>query len=269
MRPSKRDLFVRSEHARSLSFAPNRAIRFLRWWAVSIAMTVVLASASANAANVIEAGVGWENQGAVEGKLEWYPSVQGSRKDVPVYVGWRHIGAQRVYFAPSARLTFTNFWSIGGGGNFLSATVAPVGIGVYLTPPPAAYREEERQGHWFVSATLGASFQVGGNATPRSPHNDTIPDPDAHRTDLRARIASGVGIDVLKESQHYPLGSYAFAALGLPLRIDVSRMITNQVGAGFFIEAHPMLLEWQISGGGSATPSYGYSMTAGFTAILF
>lgn len=230
---------------------------------------VLLAASTAHAANVIEAGVGWENQGAIQGKLQWLPSIQGSRKDVPVFVGWRHMGNQRVFWAPSARMTVANFWSIGGGGNFLGVTVAPAGIGVYFTPPPAAYSPEARQGHWFVSATLSASLQLGGNATPNSPTNDSIPDPEAHRTDLRARIASGVGIDVLKESQHYPLGSYAYAAVGLPLRIDVSRTMTQQIGAGFFIEANPMLLEWQLSSDGNATPAYGYSMTAGFSVSVY
>jgi len=45
--------------------------------------------------------------------------------------------------------------------------------------------------------------------------------------------------------------------------------MTQQIGAGFFIEANPMLLEWQLSSGGNATPAYGYSMTAGFSVTLY
>ena len=46
-------------------------------------------------------------------------------------------------------------------------------------------------------------------------------------------------------------------------------MATQRVGVGFFIEAHPLILEWQISRGGSTTPAYGYSMTAGLTTLVF
>lgn len=238
------------------------------WSACLAAVAAALAAPAAHAANVVELGVGWENLGALEGKLEWQPSVQGSRKDVPVFVGWRHTGERRVFWAPSARLTFANFWSIGGGGNFLGVTLTPAAIGVYLSRPPEAWGREQLRGHWFVTASLGASVQIGGNATPDQPQNPSVPDPDAHRAELRARIQQGVGIDVLQESQHYPLGSYAFTSLGLPLRIDAWGMATQRVGVGFFVEAHPMILEWQISSGGSATPAYGYSMTAGLTTHI-
>lgn len=223
----------------------------------------------AKAANVVELGVGWQNQGAVRDQLQWLPSIQGSRKDVPIYLGWRHIGERRVFFAPSVRLTLTNFWSIGGGGNLLGLTLSPAGIGVYLTRPPAAFPGESRRGRWFVTATLATSLQLGGNITPDQPQNPTVPDPDAHRADLRQRFQTGQPVDLLVEPQRYPLGRYSFAALGLPLRIDVFGMAKGDLGLGFFFESHPMLLEWQIDGQGSATPAYGYSTTAGFTATFF
>ena len=112
-------------------------------------------------------------------------------------------------------------------------------------------------------------MQLGGNATPDGPQNDSVPDPDAHRAALRTSIQQGTPIDVLKEPQHYPLGDYAFTSLGLPLRIDAWGMATQRVGVGFFVEAHPLILEWQVSSGGSATPAYGYSMTAGLTTLVF
>jgi hypothetical protein len=224
---------------------------------------------SASAAHVIEAGAGWQNQGAVRGVLQWLPSIQGSRKDVPIYVGWRYQGHGRVFFAPSARLTVTNFWSIGGGGNLLGLSVAPAGVGVYLTRPPSAYAPEARRGRWFVSAQLAVSLQLGGNVTPAAPQNPDVPDPDAHRAGLRARIASGEGIDVLTLPQRYPLGRYAFSSLGVPLRIDVVGMASSRVGLGFFFESHPLLLEWSLDGAGGSEPAYGYSTTAGFTTTLF
>jgi len=228
----------------------------------------IAASAPAHAAHVIEAGAGWQNQGAVRGVLQWQPSIQGSRKDVPVYVGYRYVGHGRVFFAPSLRLTFTNFWSIGGGGNLLGLSLAPAGVGVYLTRPPSAYAADARRGRWFVTAQLAASLQLGGNITPAQPQNPEVPDPDAHRAGLRARIDSGAGIDVLTLPQHYPLGRYGFAAFGLPLRIDIWGMATNRVGLGFFFESHPLLLEWALANSGSG-PAYGYSTTAGFTTTLF
>ena len=240
-----------------------------RWLAWLTAAAACCVAPAAEAGNAFELGVGWENLGALEGTLEWQPSIQGSRKDVPVFVGWRHVGEQRVFWAPSARLSLTNFWSIGGGGNFFGLTVAPAGLGVYLTRPPAALSPEARRGRWFVTATLSASVQLGGNATPDQPQNASVPDPDAHRAALRAQLQQGTGIDVLQEPQHYPLGSYAYTTLGLPLRIDAWGMATQRVGVGFFVEAHPLILEWQISSGGSATPAYGYSMTAGLTALVF
>lgn len=233
------------------------------------AAALVMATPLAYAGNAIELGIGWENLGALEGTLEWQPSVQGSRKDVPVFLGWRYIGERRVFWAPSARASVTNFWSIGGGGNFISATIAPVGVGVYLTRPPEAWSPESRRGRWFVTASLGASVRLGSNLTPDQPQNAKVPDPEAHRTALRTTLQQGGVIDVLNEEQHYPLGDYAFAALGLPLRIDAWGMATQRVGVGFFVEAHPLILEWQIGSGGSATPAYGYSMTAGLTTVLF
>ncbi len=229
-----------------------------------VTLALLLFAAPVKAQHVIELGVGWQNQGAVRGQLQWLPSIRGSRKDVPIYAGYRHVGLHRLFFAPSARLTLTNFWSIGGGGNLLGLTLAPAGLGVYLSRPPSAYAPDSRAGRWFATATLSASLQLGGNITPGAPQHPDVPDPDAHRADLRQRIQSGAGIDVLVEPQHYPLGGYSFAALGLPVRIDVWGMATNRLGLGFFFESHPMLLEWQLDGG-SATPAYGYSTTAGFT----
>lgn len=220
-------------------------------------------------ANVVEVGVGWANQGAVRAQLQWLPSIQGSRKDVPMYLGLRRIGERRVFFAPSARLTLTNFWSIGGGGNLLGLTLAPAGIGVYLTRPPGDFPIASRRGRWFVTASLAASLQLGGNITPAGPQNPDVPDPDAHRADLRQRFSQGQPVDLLVEPQRYPLGRYAFAALGVPVRIDVFALATTDLGLGFFFESHPLLLEWQIDGRGSATPAYGYSTTAGFTATFF
>lgn len=237
--------------------------------AVLLFALILFPAARAHAVHVFEGGAGWENQGAVRAQLQWLPSIQGSRKDVPVYLGYRYIGQGRVFFAPSARLTVTNFWSIGGGGNLLGLTLAPVGLGVYLTRPPAAFAPESRRGRWFVTASLAASLQLGSNITPSEPQNASVPDPDAHRAELRGRIDSGAGIDVLAEPQHYPLGRYSFAALGVPVRIDVFGMATRDFGLGFFFESHPLLLEWQIDGRGSATPAYGYSTTAGFTAAFF
>lgn len=230
---------------------------------------ILLAAPGVQAGNAVELGAGWENLGALRDTLEWTQAIQGSRKDVPVFLGWRHIGQQRVYWAPSVRLNYTRFWSMAGGGNALGATLAPLGLGVYLSRPPSATSPEERRGRWFVTATLSASVQLAGNVTPDQPHDDRVPDPEAHRTELRIQKQSPQGIDILAQPQHYPYGNYAFTSLGLPLRIEAWRMVTNRVGVGFFIEAHPLILEWEIRSGASSTPAYGYSMTGGITTIVF
>lgn len=235
---------------------------------LTVAAPVLMAS-TAHAGNVLELGAGWQNLGAVRDVLQWQPSVQGSRKDVPAFVGWRYMGQGRVFWAPSVRLNFTNFWSIGGAGNLLGVTLAPAAVGVYLTRQPATWSPEARRGRWAVAATLGTSVQLGGNVTPDQPRNASVPDPDAHRAALRAQLQQGGTLDVLALPQRYPLGSYAFAALGVPLRIDAWGMATQRVGVGFFIEAHPLILEWQISQGGSATPAYGYNVTAGLATHVF
>src|SRR4051794_28993835 len=79
--------------------------------------------AEAHPANVVEVGAGWQNTGALRDSLEWTYSIQGSRKDVPAYVGWRLLGKRRFYWAPFARFNYTSFWSIAGAGNLLGVTL--------------------------------------------------------------------------------------------------------------------------------------------------
>jgi hypothetical protein len=136
------------------------------------------------AGHAFEVGTGWQNMGASR-EAGWAPSVQGSRKDVPAYIGWRLVGERRLYWAPFARVQYTNFWSLGGAGNLLGVTLGPLGLGVHLTPPPS--------------------------------QDDRVPDPDAHRADLRREIAREGRVGASGFTQHYPLGSYSYVSLGLPI----------------------------------------------------
>jgi hypothetical protein len=236
-----------------------------------VAAVLTVASFSvqpARAADIVEAGTGWQDTGAIEGTLEWPLRIQGSRKDVPAYIGWRHLGETRVYWAPFARLNYVNFWSIGGGGNLLAANLAPAGIGVYLSEPPAAVSSAERAGRWFATLELNlASIQIGGNITPGSPADSRIPDPNAYRAQLQAEVQQQGGVQAFI-TQHYPLGSYQYVTLATPIQIRAWTMVTPQTGVGFFVEGHPLMLEWAIGRGASATPAYGYAVTAGFSAIF-
>ena len=221
-------------------------------------------ASSAHAANVLEIGAGWQDTGAIEGSLEWTYSIQGSRKDVPAFVGWRLLGERRVYWAPFARFNYTNFWSIAGSGNLLGVTVAPAGVGVYLSHPPGAVR----RGRWLATLELNlASVEIGGNVTPGAPTDARIPDPNAYRAQLRTEVQQG-GVST-SITQFYPFGSYSFVSLNVPIQIRVWKMVTDKIGVGGFIEGYPLMLEWRLGGGGGATPAYGYNVNAGLSAILF
>src|SRR5262245_36708411 len=118
--------------------------------ALVIALMGLWTHEAAGAGHSVELGAGWQNSGATR-ELTWEPGVQGSRKDVTAYVGWRMVGEKRVYYSPSARLTYTNFWSLGGAGNLLGVKLGPAGFGVYVTPPPSRFTAEQRKGRWFAT----------------------------------------------------------------------------------------------------------------------
>ncbi len=235
------------------------------------AAAFLLAVPSAQAGYGFELGAGWQNTGAIKDSLEWRPAIQGSRKDVPAFLGWRYLGEGRVYYAAMARVNYTNFWSLGGGGNLLGATVAPLGMGVYLTRPPAAFSPAARRGRWFATFELSfGSVQLGGNVTLDSPSDPRIPDPEAHRAVLRADIEQYGGVRPENGVvQRYPLGGYQYATLAVPIQFRFWNMVTPTAGVGFFVESNPLMLEWNIGSGGGSVPAYGYNVTAGFSAVVF
>jgi hypothetical protein len=221
-----------------------------------------------NAQHVFEAGTGWQNTGATY-KDTWRPGIQGSRKDIPVYVGWRYIGQKRVYYTPTARFSYTNTWSIGGGMNLISAGLSPAGIGFYLTKAPAAYKPEDRVGKWFVSANINASFRFGVNVTPNKPKNSKIPDAKAYQQNLPWLLdhQDSLGITLYDFEQHYAFGPYGYVALDIPIQIHVSTYLKNGLGVGFFLESNAASFEWSMDGKGYPY-AYGYNMTAGVSFTL-
>jgi hypothetical protein len=225
---------------------------------------VMLLSTRAMAGHAIEVGAGWQNTGATR-ELTWEPAVQGSRKDVSAFVGWKLVGQKRVHWAPMARLQYTNFWSLGGAGNLLGVRLGPAGLGVYLTPPPSRFAE--RKGRWFAVLDINfGALQIGGNITPDSPGDERVPDPEAHRNRLRQELAQG-GVKS-GFTQHYPFGSYAFVQLGMPMQIRAWKMVSERAGVGLFFELDPLLLEWAIDRPASPVAN-GYNFSGGVTVTYF
>lgn len=231
-----------------------------------VALGVAL-SRPARAGHAVEAGAGWQNTGTTPA-LTWQPAVQGSRKDVAAWVGWRLVGERRVYYSPMARLSYTNFWSLGGAGNLLGVTLAPAGFGVYVTPPPARFRPAERRGRWFAAIELNAAVQLGGNVTPETPQDARVPDPDAHRARLREELATDGQVGASGFTQRYPFGSYSFVQLGLPTQLRAWNMVRERVGVGFFVELDPLLFEWPLDRAVDHV-THGYRLGAGLTVTHF
>ena len=190
----------------------------------------------------VHVGVGWQNTGASR-RFDWEPAIQGSRKDVPVVAGWSLVGNGRVYWAPFARLKYTNAWSIGGAVNLLGVDLGLGGLGVYLTRPPESV--ERATGRWFATFTINfANVRLGGNVAPNRPKNDRVPDPDAQRELAREQVETGMPTD--HTLQRYPFGSYAYAELAFPLQVRAWKQVRDDLGVGFFFEAMPFGLEWSL-----------------------
>lgn len=221
-----------------------------------------------NAQNVFEAGTGWQNTGATY-KDTWRPGIQGSRKDVPAFIGWRMIGENRVYYTPTARLIYTNTWSIGGAMNLVSAGISPAGIGVYFTKPPSAYAPKDRVGKWFVSANLNASFRFGVNVTPKKPMSKRIENPEQYKENLPWLLdhQDSLGITLFDFEQHYPFGPYGYVALDIPIQIHINTILKSGYGVGFFVESNAATFEWSMDGKGYPY-AYGYNMTMGVSFTL-
>lgn len=192
--------------------------------------------------NEVHLGTGWQNTGASRA-LTWEPAIQGSRKDVPVIAGWSRIGDGRVFWAPFARVKYTNTWSIGGATNLLGVDVGLGGLGVYLTKPPAAV--ERATGRWFATFTINvANIRLGGNVAPNRPHNPRVSDPDAYRETVREQVAAGEFPD--HTLQRYPFGRYSYVEMAFPIQLRAWKQVRDDLGVGFFFEAVPFGLEWPL-----------------------
>ncbi|MFO0550511.1 MAG: hypothetical protein U0271_19105 [Polyangiaceae bacterium] len=234
------------------------------------AAVVVLSASTASAGDRVEAGAGWQNMGALEGTLEWTASIQGSRKDVPAFIGWRHVDDTRVYYSPFIRLDYTNFWSLAGGGNLLGVTLAPVGIGVYLTDPPAEVSKGGLVGRWFVALDINlAALQAGGNITPDSPEDERVKDPEAYRSSLLKEKAETGGLAGQDLPQRYPFGDYSFFRLGFPVHVEAFNLVKPDLGVGFFVESYVAAFEVGLNVPYAASSfAYGYSVMAGGSVVI-
>ncbi|MCW5907356.1 MAG: hypothetical protein KIS94_05825 [Chitinophagales bacterium] len=216
-----------------------------------------------NAQDVIEAATGWQTTGATR-ELTWRPAIQGSRKDVPVYLGWRHIGGNSLYYTPFTRLYYTNTWSIGGAMNLLSTGLSPAGLGLYFTKPPSAFEPSERVGKWFISANINAAFRFGLNITPHSPKSDKVPNPTEYKENLPWLLdhQDSLGITLFDFEQHYPFGPYGYIAVDFPVQIQFTKVLKEGYGLGFFIESSVSTLEWSLDGNRHKY-ALGWNMLAG------
>jgi hypothetical protein len=216
---------------------PSRAIACaVLLWGLPLAR-----AEAASPRHELHVGTGWQNTGASR-RFTWEPAIQGSRKDVPVIAGWSMIGNGRVYWAPFARVKYTNAWSIGGAVNLLGVDVGLGGLGVYLTRPPGV---ERATGRWFATFTVNfANLRIGANVAPNRPKNDRVPDPNAQRERVREQVATGVPPD--HTLQRYPFGHYAYVELAFPIQIRAWKQVRDDVGVGFFFEAVPFGLEWPL-----------------------
>jgi len=232
-----------------------------------IALISLLGSASpAVAGHTAEISTGWQNTGATRGD-KWLPAVQGSRKDVPLFAGWRYTGESRFYYAPFARLQYTNFWSVGGAGNLLGVDLGLGGVGVYLTDPMSDFEGGARVGEWFVPLEINvANLRIGFNMTPGSPTDDRVTDPDAHRDSVRERMANDVPVD--HTIQRYPFGAYQYVTVAFPVRFSVWNMLTESIGAGFYMESTVGALEWPLNID-VAHGAYTYNIVWGASAHFF
>lgn len=237
------------------------------WLPLGIALVVLsLLPSLAHAAppkHEIHAGAGWQNTGASRA-LTWHPAIQGSRKDVPVILGWSAVGSRRVYWAPFARVKYTNAWSMGGALNLLGVDLGIGGLGVYLTRPPA--NDESDNGRWFATFTAHAiNLRVGTNLTPNRPHNDRVPDPDARRELVRQQIATDVPPD--HTLQRYPFGRYSYFEAAFPIQIRAWKQVRKDLGVGMFVEAVPFGMEWPLD---RRVPRFAqtYSLIVGASIML-
>jgi hypothetical protein len=222
-----------------------------------------------SAQNVLEVGTGWQSTGATR-ELTWWPGIQGSRKDIPVFAGWRYIGQKRVYYSPTARMVYINCWSIGGAMNLMSAAVSPAGLGIYFTKPPEAYKPEDRAGKWFIGTNINAAFRFGVNMTPHKPKSDKVPNPEQYKETLQWRVDNqdSLGITLFDFEQHYPFGPYGYVALDLPVQIYFNTELKSGYGVGFFLESAVGIFEWSLDGKTYKSPyAYGWNfmMGASFT----
>jgi hypothetical protein len=212
---------------------------------VAVALFGVLPASSTNAAaprHEVHVGAGWQNTGASR-RFSWEPAIHGSRKDVPVVAGWSMVGAGRLYWAPFARVKYTNAWSMGGAVNLLGVDLGPGGLGVHLTPPPSSL--ERATGRWFATLTINfANLRLGGNVAPKRPENDRVSDPEAQREQVREQVAAGEATD--HTLQRYPFGSYAYVELAFPIQARAWKQVRDDLGVGFFFEVVPFALEWPL-----------------------
>jgi hypothetical protein len=252
---------IRSYHSLCADLAGAR----LR--AMMLVLTL-LAATSASAPTLqprhnVHFGVGWQNTGASRA-LTWEPAIQGSRKDVPVIVGWSMIGKRRLYWAPFARLEYMNTWSIGGGTNMLGLDLGFGGLGVYMTKPPS--QVENPTGRWYATFEINlANLRFGGNLAPNAPKNDRVPDPDAHREMVREDLENGIFPD--HTIQRYPFGKYSYVALGFPIQIRAWKQIRDDLGIGFFLESTVFGMEWPMDRKVSRFAQV-YNVIAGLSVVL-
>lgn len=228
--------------------------------------SLLLIPAMVQAQHAFDLGAGWGNMG-LSPSTTWKPYSwsAGSRKEIVASIDYHYVGRKKIYYAPSATLSYGNNWSLSGGVNLMSLHLAVAGLGVHILKPVSAYTPEERKGKWFGTFEVNfASIGIGGNITP----NQGVRGANSGVREWN---------DTLNPfgNQYYPFkdtyepnnGSYSCIQYAVPLTMRFWNMLTPKMGLGFFLSSNCIMLEKSLNL--NSPISLGYDVQAGVSLLFF
>ena len=223
---------------------------------------------SLSAQHIIEIGAGWGDMGMTP-STGWKPYTwsQGSRKEAQSLVSYKYIlGKNRIYYVPSVRLQYDNVWSLSGSMNLLNLNFGMAGLGINLTKPLYSYEPATRKGKWVATMEINfASIAIGGNITPSRGVR-------GYNSGVR------MWIDPARQfgNQYYPIaetyepndGRYLFLHYSIPVEFRLWRMISQEIGVGFFLGSDIAIIEKDFTHN-TAPVAMGYNIYGGVAIGVF